>query len=701
MQQARSIGNKGAAVLEILIAFAVMVLVMTAAIMVVFSNQSVGTDVQTNLEATAKAQAQLEAARALSRQDFSQVASIATTTDDIYQKGLGVTSIDSLTKQAISYVSWTEGGRQLFVRLSTILTNPAGNYSCNPQLTGDWKHPQYQLFYSDKDLISQATGNNSNGVGIASIAIYKGYLYLAAYSSANNGITFYVFKLPQYPNQVPVYKGSTDTALLGDVAVGTINSRTYAFVAKTNTFSTGQLQVIDVTDPINPTIVSTFKIPTSAVPNAGAGKSIYYANGYVYLGLTAASGGKEFNIIDVHTPTSPVWKGGYSTGTHDINSVYVSGTYAYFATPAGENMTVLDISNPANPTRVSGYTPPNGPDTEGVGSDHGESVWVLGNTAYVGRTYGTSELYALDATTPTSIGLLGGRDVGSGNQTSINGLTVRDHLAFALTNAQFQVWDVSDPQAIVPWSSDGTTNTFLSLGSIVGGNFNGTSGSGCGGDYLYDAMQVNGTSKDELLVVWPYLPSTYTLAASGNIAVVQGNSGSNTITEALTSGFPQTVTLTASGLPAGATASYTNNPCTVSCSNTLTVATTFPTTPAGTYPVTITGTNGVTTNFNLVVTSAFDYSIAAPSVTVSRGSQVNQVVTLTKSAGTAQAVSVSYSNVPSNVVVTPATQSCTPNGTCQLTFTIAAANNAQKKTTSVTVSGTSPSHSTTFNLTVQ
>src|SRR5262249_2905497 len=56
-------------------------------------------------------------------------------------------------------------------------------------------------------------------------------------------------------------------------------------------------------------------------------------------------------------------------------------------------------------------------------------------------------------------------------------------------------------------------------------------------------------------------PFDYSLTNSGNISVSQGGSGSNTITRTLLSGSPQSVNLSASGLPAGATASFSNNPC--------------------------------------------------------------------------------------------------------------------------------------------
>src|ERR671932_1919399 len=78
----------------------------------------------------------------------------------------------------------------------------------------------------------------------------------------------------------------------------------------------------------------------------------------------------------------------------------------------------------------------------------------------------------------------------------------------------------------------------------------------------------------------------FSIAASPSSATVApGGSADYTVTVSRTGGFSDPVTLSASGLPAGATATFTPNP---ADSSTLTVATNSAT-PPGTYPLTITG----------------------------------------------------------------------------------------------------------------
>jgi hypothetical protein len=89
--------------------------------------------------------------------------------------------------------------------------------------------------------------------------------------------------------------------------------------------------------------------------------------------------------------------------------------------------------------------------------------------------------------------------------------------------------------------------------------------------------------------------------ASGSVN--PGSSLTTTVGTATTSGAAQSVSLSASGLPGGATASFSPASVTSGGSSTLTIATAT-STPPGTYPVTITGTaasGGHTATFSLTV----------------------------------------------------------------------------------------------------
>ncbi len=114
----------------------------------------------------------------------------------------------------------------------------------------------------------------------------------------------------------------------------------------------------------------------------------------------------------------------------------------------------------------------------------------------------------------------------------------------------------------------------------------------------------------------------YTLSASpGSLTFAQGANGASTITVTPQNGFNASVSLSASGLPSGVTASFSPNPATSTSSLTLTASGTATT---GTSTVTITGTSGSLTNtttITLTVTAAG----APPLLTVWLDQDVGQV----------------------------------------------------------------------------
>ncbi len=199
----------------------------------------------------------------------------------------------------------------------------------------------------------------------------------------------------------------------------------------------------------------------------------------------------------------------------------------------------------------------------------------------------------------------------------------------------------------------------------------------------------------------------FSLSASpASLAVTQGSSGNSTITVTPSGGFTGSVSLSASGLPAGVTATFGTNPTTSTSTVTFTASATAAT---GTSTVTITGTSGTlthTTTISLTVNAAggnpnFTISVSPSALTVTRGSSGNYTVTITGQNGFAGAVSLSVSGLGSRVTGTFSPTSVTGSGTS--TLRVSVGSRATRGTRTLTITGTSGSlsHSTSATLTIQ
>jgi subtilase family serine protease len=202
---------------------------------------------------------------------------------------------------------------------------------------------------------------------------------------------------------------------------------------------------------------------------------------------------------------------------------------------------------------------------------------------------------------------------------------------------------------------------------------------------------------------------SFTLSDSpSSLSITQGNSGTSTITVTDVGGFTGSVTLAASGLPSGVTASFGANPTTGTSVLTLTASSSATT---GTATVTITGTSGsltATTVLALTVNAAAspNFTIAASptSVTITQGSNGTSTITITSTNSFNSATTLSATGLPSGVTAAFSTNPVTPpvNGSVTSTLTLTASATAATGAATVTITGTSGSltHSTTIALTV-
>ena len=173
----------------------------------------------------------------------------------------------------------------------------------------------------------------------------------------------------------------------------------------------------------------------------------------------------------------------------------------------------------------------------------------------------------------------------------------------------------------------------------------------------------------------------FTISASpSSLSIQQGHQGTSTITTAISGGFNSAINLSASGLPAHTTASFSRNPIPApgsgSSSMTITLGALA---PPGTYPITVKGSgSGVqhTTTVMLTITGGPNFTISASpsSLSIPQGHQGTSTITTAISGGFNSAVTLSTSGLPSH---TTASFSRNPipapgNGSSIMTITVSA-----------------------------
>jgi len=276
-------------------------------------------------------------------------------------------------------------------------------------------------------------------------------------------------------------------------------------------------------------------------------------------------------------------------------------------------------------------------------------------------------------------------------------------------------------------SGTGITTTSVNLTDLAGVNFSGTytQANNSAGNYVkftinatgFTITATPGAAGDGFprapvngIQIVPHVvssPDFGITASPSSQTVVVGNTTTYTTTITALNSFTGVVTLSASGLPAGTTASFSPTTITGSGSSTLTVTTTG-STPVGTSALTITGTSGTLTHaatVSLVVNAAPpppDFTIAgSPSTqTVVAGNTTTYTATIGSLNGFAGVVTLSASGLPSGATASFSPATVTGSGTSTLTVTTTSTTPAG--TSTVTLIGTSGSttHTGTVSLTV-
>ena len=167
-------------------------------------------------------------------------------------------------------------------------------------------------------------------------------------------------------------------------------------------------------------------------------------------------------------------------------------------------------------------------------------------------------------------------------------------------------------------------------------------------------------------------------------------------------GFSGNVTFSVSGLPSGATATFSPSSVTGSGSSTLSVNTSS-STPASSYTLTISATSGSLTHTAQVTLVVADFSISASpsSQTVNRGSKTTFTVSVTAMGPFSAAVSFTVSGLPTRTSSSFSPTSIAGSGNTTLTISTKPRTATGTYPLTIKATGGGLTHSTTVNLVIK
>ncbi len=199
----------------------------------------------------------------------------------------------------------------------------------------------------------------------------------------------------------------------------------------------------------------------------------------------------------------------------------------------------------------------------------------------------------------------------------------------------------------------------------------------------------------------------FSLGNDGDKTVVNGSSVTTNISTLLISGIAQNATFNVSNLPAGITASFSPQTCTLPCNTTASITTAASLAP-GKYEITINATAGrnataagitKTTQFDLRVYAPLEFTLSsAGDKSTTTGTTTNTTITLQLTAGTPQPVFFLSSGFPSGTSASFNPTSCLPPCTTTLSFTPSILAAAGLYNVTVSAKGAGTTKTTVFTL---
>lgn len=408
--------QQGFSLVEVVLASAVFVLLVTAFIGAYLYGQEAAVLAGNRAQAVMLAQEGLEAVRNMRDFTFTTLTdgtyglstagnqwSLSGSEDifGIFTRQIIISSVDVARRSITANVSWQQNPqRNGLVSLTTRLTHWTVNWASALQA-------------ASIDISGVANGRK--------IQVQGNYAYMIRLDGSPN------FSVIDVTN--PASPISIGSLTLSGTPTNIAVSGNFVYISSTN--NSQELQIIDVSNASAPFVAGVYNAPGTADANG------VYVNGTTVYLVRVNSSADEFAIVDAATPSLPVTVGSLNLGANG-NEVVVSDSFAYVASNAdSQELQVINITAPAFPTLAGSLNL--------SGATNAVTIAIAGATVLLGQG---SLLYTIDVSTPASPLPLGSINTfGTLNDIALN-LANLDTYVYVATSAnsnEFQVVNISTP----------------------------------------------------------------------------------------------------------------------------------------------------------------------------------------------------------------------------------------------------------------
>ncbi len=480
----KSTASRGFSTIEILIAFGIGMVFLSAALMVVYSDprmveqrvlsnsHTITLDTVLDSVALATSTNGLAVTTATVRADWNSDATESN--DGFYTNTPKITDISACSKNIEHRTTWdAQHSRSREIRFDTVasaidIARVIGRDVCDPVPPSSWTAPENPLWKTASgDITGTQTGMSyvrRSGAPYVLVftasTVQQNDLWVVDVSDTHN---------PQVVSAVEVGDNFHQRGVLDGVVVHA-DKMTYAYLLQNST--TSQLVTMDVSDPLRiSSPVDTISFDSYGVSANGSnpeGRVITYYSGRLYIGLRTTIG-PELLVFDVsENPAHPTFVGAVAnTFDHSIYDIAVRDQYAYLAIKPGSppsglptrELIIMDIGSAIPRDTGGGYNATSTTnDTEG-----GMALYLIGDSLYMGRervsNVAEKDFYVFDISSSTRPSVIKSRRLGISTgggfgAPRITDLFVQGSIAFITTTdtvRSFHTYDVMrDSITIVP-----------------------------------------------------------------------------------------------------------------------------------------------------------------------------------------------------------------------------------------------------------